>query len=333
MIDTKLTGPQKAALLLLQLGKERSARVLRSMGDAEVEMLMAEVANVAEVHSDVMQDVMAEFVAAASTRLKTLQGGMGFVKDVLEEGLGMDRARKILGRIDGSYRYFEFLAGADQRQVLMFLSEEHPQTVALVLAHVDAELAASLLADLPPELGGEVARRIAVMDPPSPEVVRHIEDILERKLAALAEPGGPSLAGGVQPLVDILNRSTPAIETAILAQLDALNHELAEEVRRKMFIFEDIVKLDDRAVQLLLREVDSKELALALKGVKDEAKTKVMGNLSERAAANLGEEIELLGPVRMQDVELAREAIVKVIRTLEESGQIVLSRGGDDFVE
>jgi flagellar motor switch protein FliG len=328
----RLTGPQKAALMLVQLGREHGARVLRSMDESEVEEIMGEVARLDQVHSGVMQQVMDEFVNAASGG-SVGHGGIGFVKDVLEEGLGRDRARRILRRIDGTVRPFEFLKGVDPRQVLLFLIDEHPQTIALVLAHLEPDRAAGLLAGLPPAIGADVAVRIGTMVAPSPEIVRQVEGVLEAKLASLAEPEGSLLPGGVQPLVDILNRATPDVEASILEQLDLTNPELAEEVRRKLFVFEDIVKIDDRGVQLLLRDVDSKELATALKGASDDARAKVMKNLSERASANLAEEIDLLGPVRRPDVEEARDHIVTVIRSLEAAGQIVLSRGGDNFVE
>jgi flagellar motor switch protein FliG len=328
-----LTGPQKAALMLVQLGREQGARVLQSMDDAEVEEIIAEVARLDQVHVGVMQQVMDEFVSAATTGGSLGAGGIGAIKDMLEEGLGRERARRILRRVDGTVRPFDFLKAVDPSQALLFLIDEHPQTIALVLAHLEPEAAAALLAGLPAELGADVAGRIATMSPPSPEIVRQVETILEAKLAAVAEPENSLVTGGVQPLVDILNRASPELEAAILSQLDVTNPALAEEVRRKMFVFDDIVKIDDRGVQMLLRDVDSKQLATALKGVSDDVRDKVMNNLSERAAANLNEEIELLGPVRRPQVEEARDEIIATIRSLEASGQIVLSRGGDSFVE
>ena len=238
-----------------------------------------------------------------------------------------------MARIDSQGRPFEALRTADPRQLLTFLIDEHPQTISLVLAHLGPDQAASLLAELPVELQGDVAHRIAVMERPSPEVVRHVEDVLQNKLAGLAEGPGESIAGGVQPLVNILNRADPTSSQMLLTQLELTSPELADEVRRRMFIFQDIIKLDDRAVQLVMREVDAKDLALALKGTPAEVKDKVMSNLSERAAGNLAEEIDLLGPVRLKDVEEARDNVVKVIRALEESDQIVLTRGSDEFVE
>ncbi|MDQ1397849.1 MAG: flagellar motor switch protein FliG, partial [Acidimicrobiaceae bacterium] len=274
-MPTQLTGPQKAALILVQLGTERAAPVLRTMSDEEVEELMTEVSRLEAVHDEVLKSVLTEFVEAASARMRGNKGGMSVARALLEQGLGADRAEEIMARIDGHGRPFECLRTADPRQLLTFLIDEHPQTIALVLAHLVPEQAASLLAELPAELQGDVAHRIAVMERPSPEVVRHVEEVLERKLAALAEGPGESSAGGVQPLVNILNRSDPTSGQVILNQLELNNPDLADEIRRRMFVFQDIVKLDDRGVQLVLREVDAKDLAVALKGTAPEVKSKV----------------------------------------------------------
>jgi flagellar motor switch protein FliG len=334
MSTMELTGPQKAALLLVQLGKERSAPILRSMADSEVEELMVEVARIDNVRAEVVQQVMTEFVSSISNRMRYGGGGIRVAKDMLEMGLGAERAKDIMSRIDAGGRPFEFLRSADPRQVMTFLHDEHPQTIALVLAHLTAEHAASLLAWLPLETQSDVAHRIAVMERPSPEVVRQVEEALELRLSNVGEhTTGEAIAGGVLPLVNILNRSNPTVGQAILERLEQADVDLADEVRRRMFVFEDIITLDDRTVQLVLREVDTKDLAVALKGTGADVRQKVMGNLSERAAGNLAEEIDLLGPVRLRDVEEARDNVVKVIRALEEAGQIVLSRSGDEFVE
>lgn len=329
-----LTGPQKAAMLLVQLGKERSAKVLRSMRDTEVEELMAEVANLDAPDAKSMDDVLVEFVEMATGRLAIGAGGSDFARALLEESLGAQRAAEIMGRLSTarSDRPFDFLRQVDPRQTVTFLQDEHPQTVALVLAHMPSEHAAMVLSGLPEELQGTVAHRIAVMDRTSPEVVRKVEEALERRLSALLHSASTSASGGVQPLVDILNRSDRATERLILEALETQDAELAEEVRSRMFVFEDLTTLDDRSVQLVLREVDQKDLAVALKGVRGDVRDKILKNMSERAATNLQEEIDLLGPVRLKTVEESQANVVRVIRALEESGQIVLSRGGDEFV-
>jgi flagellar motor switch protein FliG len=331
---TAITGVQKAAVLLLQIGKERSAKVLRSMKESEVEEVMAEIARMEGVGVDVADEVLEEFRELAAAQRYVTQGGMGFAKELLESSLGASKAREILDRLTAGMVEvpFEFLRRADPRQVLTYLQDEHPQTVALVLAHMHADHGAMVLSGLPEELQADVAHRVATMDQTSPEVIARVEAVLERKLASLLQAGDFAAAGGVQPLVDILNRSDRATERLILEGLEGRDAELAEAVRSLMFVFEDITTLEDRSMQLVLREVDSAELAVALKGVREDVRDKVTRNMSERAATILLEEIDMLGPVRIKTVEEAQANIVRVIRSLEEAGQIVLSRGGDEFV-
>jgi flagellar motor switch protein FliG len=214
--------------------------------------------------------------------------------------------------------------------VLSFLQDEHPQTVALVLAHMRADQAAVVLSGMPDDLQADVALRVATMENTSPEVIRQVEAILERKLSSVLQSTDFSAAGGLQPLIDIINHSDRATERLILEGLERRDPALAEEVRSQMFMFEDIVTLDDRSIQLVLRQVDSKELATALKGVKSEVREKIMSNISERAATNLADEIEMLGAVRLTTVEEAQATVISTIRSLEESGQIILTRGDRD---
>jgi flagellar motor switch protein FliG len=331
-VDTaSLTGSQKAALVLLQLGREQTAAVLSTMGDDEVEALMSEIARMGRVPDEVISEVMADFVEATSTT-SAPTGGMGFVRDVLTRGLSADRAEALLERIQDPVQPFSFILGADRRQVVTFLVEEHPQTIALVLIHLPPGTAADLLGQLPAGLQGEVARRVVTLERPSPNVVAVVEAELERRLTSMSRGRSSAPEGGVGPLVNILNRANPSTENRVLTSLDSLAPELSQEVRRHLFVFTDIVKLDDRAVQLVMREVLTADLALALKGANQEVRDKIMRNLSERAAQNLAEEIELLGPVRVQQVEEARDVIIKAIRALEEAGSIVVSRGADDLV-
>jgi flagellar motor switch protein FliG len=262
------------------------------------------------------------------------QGGFDRARELLEESLGEDKAREILESLGATIvkAPFEFLRRADPRQVLTYLQDEHPQTIALVLAHLTADSGAMVLSALPEELQRDVARRLATMDRTSPEVIAQIEAVLEPKLSSIVQQQDMSSVGGVQALVDILNRSDRATERLIFEGLERDNPDLADEVRSRMFVFEDIVGLDDRSVQLILRQVDSKELAVALKGVAPNVRDKIMRNMSERASSNLAEEIELLGPMRLKTVEEAQGAVVRVIRALEEAGQIVVSRSNEEFV-
>ncbi len=331
MSDT-LTGPQKAAILLVQLGREKSALVLKSMRESEVEEILAEIARLHGVDTEVVDAVMEEFHELAAARRYYGQGGLDFAREVLEASMGPEKAAELLRRMEASLieMPFEFLRRADARQVLSFLQDEHPQTVALVLAHMRAEQAAVVLSGMPDELQADVAHRVAVMENTSPEVVRQVEAILERKLSSVLQSTDFTVAGGLQPLIDIINHSDRATERLILEGLERRDPVLAEEVRSQMFMFEDIITLDDRSVQLVLRQVDSKELATALKGVNKDVRDKIMNNISERAANNLADEIEMLGPVRLTTVEEAQATVISTIRSLEESGQILLTRGDRD---
>lgn len=334
-MSRQLTGPQKAAMVLVHLGRERAGKVLRAMRESEVEDLMAEVARLQEVDPKQMERTLQEFRDMASAHMYFAKGGLNYAREMLEDTLGRDKAREIVERLTLTTMElpFEFLRAADPRQVLTFLQDEHPQTIALVLAHILPDQAALVMSGLPEGIQGEVARRIAQMDRTSPEVIRQVESVLERKSSTLLQPSESSNAGGIQPLVEILNRSDRTTEKLILENLARTDPELADEVRNRMFVFEDIVNLEDRSVQLVLREIDSKELATALKGVREDVRDKVLSNMSERAAATLTDEIELLGPVRLKQVEEAQGNIVKAIRRLEEAGQIIVSRGGEEFVE
>jgi flagellar motor switch protein FliG len=330
-----LSGAQKAAVLLLSMGKEKSAAVLRALPEAEVEALMTEITKLGSVDSTIVDVVMNEFHELATARRYITEGGVDFARGMLEESLGTQKAHAILDRLAVSVTEapFEFLRRADPRQVLTYLQEEHPQTISLVLAHMAPEQAAMVLSALPEEMQSDIALRIATMDRTSPEVVRQVEQVLERKLSSVLQAQDVSqAAGGVQALVDLLSRSDRATEKLILGELEKRDAELADQVRSQMFVFEDIVNLDDRSVQLVLRDVDVKELAVALKGVRSDVRDKILKNMSERAAANLSEEVELLGPTRMKAVNDAQAGVVKVIRQLEESGQLVLSRGGEEMV-
>lgn len=326
-----LTGPQKAATLLLQLGKDRAARVLSQLSEQEIEELTAEILHLERIDPEVAGEVLDEFWEATNTG-PSFGGGMGLAQRLLEASLGTERAAGMMERLQTTLagQPFEFLQQADARQVVSLLSGEHPQTVALVLAHLRPEHASAILAGLPGAEQADVAHRIALMERASPDVVSVVAESLQRKASAVLAPRELAAVGGVQPLVEIINRADPGTEKAILEGLAARDEALAEEVRSRMFVFTDIVLLEDRAMQLVLRGVEVPALALALKGSGPEVRDTVLRNLSERARENLLEEIELLGPVRMSQVEDARAGIVQVIRRLEESGQITIRRDAED---
>lgn len=326
-----LTGTQKAAMMLLQLGRDRAARVMAQLEVGEIEELTAEIMRLERVDQVLADEVLEEFYAA-SVIGPGVGGGLGYAQHLLEASLGRDQAAGMIERLQSSMagQRFEFLQNADARQVLSLISGEHPQTIALVLAHLRPDHASLILAGLPPELQAEVAHRIALMERASPDVVTVVAESLQRKASAVLTPQELSAVGGVQPLVEIINRADPTTEKLILEGLQARDEALAEEVRSRMFVFGDIVLLEDRAMQLVLRQVEMSELSVALKGVGDEVRDKILRNLSERARENLVEEVELLGPVRMSQVEDARASVVQVIRRLEESGQILIRREGED---
>jgi flagellar motor switch protein FliG len=295
---------------------------------------MAEIARLRTVEPEMAEEVVGEFATLAETAGYVRSGGIEFARHLLEQSLGGEKANEILERLTAQMidMPFEFLRKADSRQVLSFLQDEHPGTIALVLAYMPPDSAAMVMSALNESLQKEVALRLATMERTSPEVIDDIEAVLERKLSSVLAPTELTAAGGVQSLVDIINRADRATERLILEGLEQDNEELADEVRQRMFVFEDIEQLDDRSVQLILRQVDGKDLAIALKGVRAQVKDKITSNMSQRAAANLLEEIELLGPVRLSTVEEAQGSIVRIIRALEESGQLVLTRTADEFV-
>jgi flagellar motor switch protein FliG len=326
-------GLRKAAVLLVQMGKDQSSKILSQMRDTEVEELTAEIVRLQNVDAELAYSVIDEFHDMVTARRFAGEGGLNFARDLLESSLGEERAAEVMERLSAAVMNapFKFVTQADPRQVQSFLQDEHPQTIALVLAHLSAERATAIIAGLVPALQADVAHRIAVMDRTSPDIIRQVEEQLERKLSGVLLQGDMSAeVGGLQPLVDIINRADRATERLILEGLEGRDPSLAEEVRSRMFMFEDIITLEDRAVQLVLRQVETPDLATALKGVRDDVRDKVMRNLSERASENLADEIEMLGPVRLRTVEESQAKIVQAIRVLEESGQIVVRRGGDD---
>lgn len=332
--SAQMTGAQKAAVLLLSLGTEGSAKVMSLLGETEVTQITAEIVKAGSISREESTSTLEEFATLLVAGGRVASGGPEAARGMLEASLGSERAAAIL---EGLYQSmvkgpFDFLKNADPRQILNFLSAEHPQTIALVVAHAHPDIAAQVVGGLPEEVQRAVSVRIAMLEPSSPEVIAQIEAMLERRLSSSVKNQETKMADGVQTLIEILNRSDRATERSIFEGLDDHNGELADEVRSRMFVFEDIVTLDDRSVQLVLRQVEAKELATALKGVKQEVRDKIMRNMSERAAQNLAEEITLLGPVKMKTVEESQGGIVRVIRALEESGQIVITRGADEYV-
>jgi len=332
-MSQQLTGLQKTAILMIALGPEKSAKVVQHLSEAEIEQLTLEMANVRKISAEQRDNVIEEFYQMCIANDYIAQGGIDYAREVLERALGEQRAFEIISRLSSSLkmRPFDLVRRTDPKQLLSFIQGEHPQTIALIMTHLPPDKAAVLLSSLPQERQADVAKRIALMGRTSPEVLKEIEKILERKISSLA-PTDYTTSGGIQSVVDILNRTDPTTLKIVMDALEVDDPELAEQVKRQMFVFEDIIMLDDRGIQLVLREVDMKDLALALKGSSQEVTNKIMANMSSRASQNLREDMEFMGPVRLRDVEEAQQRIVKVIRRLEESGAIVISRGGSDEI-
>jgi flagellar motor switch protein FliG len=328
-----LTGIQKAAILMIALGPDKSAKVIQNLNDGEIDQLTLEMANVRKISSEQRDSVVDEFHQMCVANNYISQGGIEYARDVLERALGESKAFEIITRLSASLkmRPFDLVRRTDPKQLLSFIQGEHPQTIALIMTHLPPDKASILLSSLPQDRQADVTKRIALMGRTSPEVLKEIEKILERKISSLA-PTDYTTSGGIQSVVDILNRSDPGTLKVVMETLEIDDPELAEQVKRQMFVFEDIVMLDDRGIQLVLREVDVKDLALALKGSNPEVTQKIMANMSARASQNLREDMEFMGPVRLRDVEDAQQRIVKVIRRLEETGAIVISRGGSDEI-
>jgi flagellar motor switch protein FliG len=326
------SGVRKAAVLLVQLGHDGASKVLAHLPENEVEAISAEILNLDSLGATETEEVLTEFRELATARANVLRGGAQFARALLEESLGYDRAESIMNRLAASALQlpFQFLHRADPRQLLSFISGEHPQVIAVVLAHLPSDKATMVLSGLDPERQADVAHRIAVMDRTAPETLKELEAALERKMGSVLQPMDVSKVGGLDPLIQIINRSDRATERLIVEGLQARDPELAEEVKSRMFMFEDILMLENRDLQQVLRQVDAADLPPAMKGVSDEVRTKIISNMSERAGQTLLEDIDLLGPVLLRQVEEAQQKIIMVIRRLEDAGDIVLRRGSDD---
>ncbi len=331
MAAEELNGVQKAAILLIALGPEKSSQIFKHLKEEEIEELTLEIANTRSISPALKEEVIEEFYQVCLAQQYIAEGGIGYAKELLEKALGDDRAQDVITKLTASLqvRPFEFIRKTEPSQVLNFIQEEHPQTIAMILSYLSAGQASLIIGALPPEKQADVAKRIALMDRTSPEVIKEVERVLERKLSSLINQDY-TIAGGVDAVVNILNTVDRGTEKRIMESLEIEEPELAEEIRKKMFVFEDILLLDDRAIQRVLRDVDNSDLGVALKGANDEVQAAIFKNLSTRLAAMIKEDMEFMGPVRMKDVEEAQQKIVNVIRKLEDSGEIVISRGGGD---
>ena len=331
--EDELSGVQKAAVLLISLGPEKSANIFKHLKEDEIETLTLEIANTRNVPPDIKEKVLEEFYEICLAQQYIAEGGIGYAKELLDKALGEDKARDVIGRLTASLqvRPFEFVRKADPSQLLNFIHDEHPQTIALILAYLPSAQAAAVVGSLPLEKQADVAKRIALMDRTSPDVIKEVEKVLEKKLSSLVNQDY-TIVGGVDAIVSIHNTVDRSTEKHIMETLEIEEPELADEIRRKMFVFEDILMLDNRAIQTVLRDVDNNELAIALKNANEDVQNIIFTNLSSRLAAMIKEDMEYMGPVRLKDVEEAQQKIVNIIRKLEDTGEIVISRGGGDDI-
>ncbi len=331
--ETELTGLQKAAILLISLGPEKSAMIFKHLKEEEIEELTLEIANTRSITLQVKETVINEFYEVCLAQQYIAEGGIGYARELLEKALGAEKAIDVIGRLTASLQVkpFEFVRKADASQLLNFIQDEHPQTIALILSYLAPAQAAQIVSALPPDRQPDVAKRIATMDRTSPDVIKEVERVLETKLASVVNQDY-TIIGGVDAVVEILNTVDRGTEKHIMENLEIEEPELADEIRKKMFVFEDILLLDDRSIQRVLREVDNNDLAIALKGSNEQVQNAIFSNLSKRLAAMIKEDMEFMGPVRMKDVEEAQQKIVNIIRKLEDASEIVISRGGGDEI-
>ena len=326
-----VSSREKIAVLMVSLGNEVAAEVYKKLDDPTIELITLEIANLRKVSPEIKLQVLKDAQEVLMAREFMARGGVDYARDVLERALGPERAQNLLARITASLqvRPFDFMRHTDAQQILSFIQGEHPQTIALILSYLDPSQAAMILSGLSPNLQAEVAKRIARMDRITPEVLREVERVLERKLSTVMGQDF-TMAGGIDAVVALINSADRTTERNIMEYLEENDPELAEEIKKRLFVFEDIIRLDDRSLQRVLREVDMKELGLALKGATEELRTKFFKNMSKRAAEMLQEDMDYMGPVRVKDVEESQQKVVNIVRGLEEQGEIVIASGGED---
>ncbi len=329
----EMTGRQKAAVLMVTLGQDVSAKIFQHLNEEEIEQLTLEIANVRKVEPQEKEAIIEEFHQMALAQDYISQGGISYAKEVLEKALGQEKAIEVISRLTSTLqvRPFDFARKADPNQIFHFVQHEHPQTIALVLTYLEREQASQILSNLPQDKQAEVARRIALMDSTSPDVINQVEYILEQKLSSTVTQDYTS-TGGIEAVVQVLNGVDRSTERTILDELEVQDPELAEEIKKRMFVFEDIVNLDNRSIQRVIRDVENEDLILALKVASEEVKEVIFRNVSKRMEEMFKEEMEYMGPVRLKDVEEAQTRIVSTIRRLEEMGEVIIARGGGDDI-
>ncbi len=333
VLKQNVSGLSKIAIFLLALGPNLSAGILKHFNEAEIEKISMEIANTTRVDRGNLDEILEEFSAIHEAQQYMVNGGYDYAKEILERALGPQKAGDLMKRLRESSKVkpFTFVRNADTKQLVNMISQEHPQTIAFILSYLDSDQSAMVLSELPQEIQSDIARRIALMERTSPQVIKGVESVMQERLSTIFQQDFTS-AGGISAVVDILNNVDRGTEKLILEELEKEDAELAEEIRQQMFIFDDIVNLDDASIQRIIRDLDNNDIAMALKGASDEVRTRIFKNISKRAGEILEENMEFMGPVRLREVEDAQQRVVAVIRRLDESGEIIISRGGDDAI-
>ncbi len=331
--EQKLTGRKKAAIFILSLGAKLGSLIMKHLKDNEVELISFEIVRLANVTPEEKQKVLKEFYEILAASRFILNGGIEYANEILEKSFGAEKAIDIINRFTSVsiHKPFEFIRKTDPQHLINLLQSEHPQTIALILSYLEPKKASEVLSQLPVEMQTNIAKRIATMNRTSPEVIREVESILERKLSTF-DSEDITTVGGVGSVAEILNLADRTTERSIIETLEEEDPELAEEIKKRMFVFEDVVILDDRSIQKVLRKVDNADLVKALKSVDEEVKDKFFKNMSKRAASLIQEDIDFMGPIRVTDVEEAQQKIVTIIRKLEEEGEVVIVHSGQENV-
>lgn len=327
----KLSALKKVAAFIVAVGQETAANIYKHLSDEEVEKISIEISHIESLSQDSIKEIMEEFYELFIAQKIVAEGGKEYSLNVLMNAFGKEKAKMLMERIQSADRAFEFLRDVDYKTILTTLQNELPQTIALVLSHINSKKSAQIIAELPEDVQIEVFKRIADLDSTSQVVIRGVEEMIHEKLSSVSSVGEVEF-GGVNYLADVMNNLDTRTEKTIMEELDVSDPELVDEIRKKMFTFDDIVFLDNREIQTFLRECDSKDLTVALKGAGAEVKEVIMNNMSQRQQETIKTDLQYLHNVRMRDVEDAQRTIIETIRRLEESGEIVMSKGGMDEI-
>ena len=332
MKDKNLSKKRKAAALILAIGEENAAKILKMLNEYELHALSNEMAALGELSPKEIDEIAREFLRELGEE-HTIGVGIDNIKSILEKAFGKEKAEELIKKVGTplSKQPFYTLMNVDPKMIANFIKSEHPQTIAVILAHLEPQQAAKTLSFLPEQLQAEVIYRIAKLETVSPEVVKELEDALEEEVRSAGGTESHQV-GGIEPVAEIMNNVPKEIEEKIMAAIEEKDEELAEEIKKKMFVFEDLIYVDDRGIQTILKEVSNEDLLLALKAASDEVKEKIFSNMSKRAAEMIKEDLETLGPVRLSDVEQAQQNILQVARKLAEEGKIVIAKGGGEVV-